>query len=599
MRFKRKRNNVKFTKALRQALARQSETLAFTVLPFHKTDMENAEFLQRLESAVGKRNVLSGDRQTRRFRRGFRSGEGDALAVVKPQSLVDFWKALKLCCEADKVIIVQAANTGLTEGSAPNGTYDRDCVIINTLALDHIQALDNGKQVLAHAGATLFSLEKLLKPLERQPHSVIGSSCIGASIVGGVCNNSGGALVERGPSYTELALYAQIGEDGSLNLVNNLGIKLDGTPEEVLAKLDKRSFSKADVEATNRKASDTQYKDRVREIDEDTPARFNADKRRLYEASGCAGKLAVFAVRLDTYPLNDEEQVFYIGTNNPEELTDLRRDILSKFQSLPVSAEYMHREIFNISEVYGKDTLLAIHYLGTDFLPRFFAWKGGFDAWTKRLPLVPDNLSDRLLQFGSKLWPNILPQRMRTFRDRFEHHLILKMSNHGISEAREHLKGFFEGRGGTFFECETKEAKLAMLHRFAAAGAAVRYQAVHNSKVEDILALDIALRRNDRDWFEQLPTDLEKKILHRLYYGHFMCHVLHQDYIVKKGVDVKRLKAAMLAILDKRGAEYPAEHNVGHLYHAKDDLAEFYRSLDPTNSMNPGIGKLSKMKHHV
>ena len=78
-----------------------------------------------------------------------------------------------------------------------------------------------------------------------------------------------------------------------------------------------------------------------------------------------------------------------------------------------------------------------------------------------------------------------------------------------------------------------------------------------------------------------------------------MCHVLHQDYIVKKGIDVKALKAAMLEILDERGAEYPAEHNVGHLYCAKDDLASFYKKLDPTNTMNPGIGKLPKTKHYA
>ncbi|WP_375543892.1 hypothetical protein [Ruegeria conchae] len=38
-------------------------------------------------------------------------------------------------------------------------------------------------------------------------------------------------------------------------------------------------------------------------------------------------------------------------------------------------------------------------------------------------------------------------------------------------------------------------------------------------------------------------------------------------------------------------AEFPAEHNVGHLYAAKPDLATFYKWIDPTNSMYPGIGK--------
>ena len=138
-----------------------------------------------------------------------------------------------------------------------------------------------------------------------------------------------------------------------------------------------------------------------------------------------------------------------------------------------------------------------------------------------------------------------------------------------------------------------------MLHRFAAAGAAVRFQAIHDKDVEDILALDIALRRNDQDWFESLPAEIEQQISHKLYYGHFMCHVFHQDYIVKKGCDPKKLKTQMLAILDERGGEYPAEHNVGHLYEAKEVLASFYKKLDPTNTMNPGIGKQSKLKNHA
>ena len=52
----------------------------------------------------------------------------------------------------------------------------------------------------------------------------------------------------------------------------------------------------------------------------------------------------------------------------------------------------------------------------------------------------------------------------------------------------------------------------------------------------------------------------------------------------------------MLEILNRRGAEYPAEHNVGHLYHAKADLQAFYRTADPTNSFNPGIGKPANVK---
>jgi len=112
--------------------------------------------------------------------------------------------------------------------------------------------------------------------------------------------------------------------------------------------------------------------------------------------------------------------------------------------------------------------------------------------------------------------------------------------------------------------------------------------------MEDILALDSALRRNDSDWFERLPPNIEQHVIHKLYYGHFFCHVLHQDYIVRKGVDPIALEHRMLHLLEQRGAEYPAEHNVGHLYKAKPALLEFYKSLDPRNVLNPGIGQASR-----
>lgn len=560
--------------------------------------MSDETLIAQLRATVGVRHVLTDQRQTERFRKGFRSGEGDALCVVRPGSLVEFWRVLQAVVIADKIVIMQAANTGLTEGSTPNGSYDRDVVLINTKRIDQIHLIEGGKQVVSLAGATLFDLEKLLEPIGRQPHSVIGSSCIGASIIGGVCNNSGGSLVERGPSYTELALFAQIDEHGELRLVNNLDVELGSDPEQMLATLDKGLLLDVSVRPSNRLASDTEYADRVRDVDAASPARFNADKRRLYEASGCAGKLAVFAVRQDTYPKAGMEKVFYIGTNNAADFTVLRRRILSEFETLPISAEYMHRKIFDISEEYGKDTVLLIKQLGTDRLPQVFALKGFFDSWFNKFAPTR-HLTDRVMHGLGRLLPGLLPDRMMQFRDKYEHHLILKMRDGGIGEARELLEDTLGKGDAGYFECSKVEGKTAELHRFAAAGAAVRYQAVHANKVADILALDIALPRNCMKWVEELPAHIEAQIEHKLYYGHFMCHVFHQDYIIKKGVDVAALKAEMLALLDDRGAEYPAEHNVGHMYAAKPNLAEFYAQQDPTNSMNPGIGKMSKKRNYA
>ncbi|MBW6055242.1 hypothetical protein HTZ85_25220 [Escherichia coli] len=62
--------------------------------------------------------------------------------------------------------------------------------------------------------------------------------------------------------------------------------------------LDNNAIARADVSHDGRHAHDHDYVTRVRDVDADTPARYNADPDRLFESSGCAGKLAVFAVRL-------------------------------------------------------------------------------------------------------------------------------------------------------------------------------------------------------------------------------------------------------------------------------------------------------------
>jgi len=79
------------------------------------------------ESIVGKKHVLTDESATLRYRAGFRFGIGKALAVVRPGSLVEQWRVLKACINANVIVISQASNTGLTGGSTPDGDdYDRD-----------------------------------------------------------------------------------------------------------------------------------------------------------------------------------------------------------------------------------------------------------------------------------------------------------------------------------------------------------------------------------------------------------------------------------------------------------------------------------------
>lgn len=559
----------------------------------------NMSVVEELTEIVGKHNVITSKERSRPYREGYRSGKGDALAVVKPADLMELWHVLEVLHKNNIIILMQAANTGLTEGSIPASGYDRDIVVVNGMRIKGLQLINNNEQVLAFPGTTLHKLEETLDDVDREPHSVIGSSNIGATVVGGVNNNSGGALIQRGPAYTELALYAQIDENDELHLVNHLGIDLGDTPEEIITNLENRNFDINNVERDdNHVAHMRDYEARVRDVDASEPTRYNANPKELYEVSGAAGKLATFAVRMDTYPKADASQVFYIGTNDPDVLEKMRRHIMTEFKHLPVSGEYMHREAYDLAKKYGKDSLVVIDTLGTDALPYLFNMRATAERILDHIPTFKPYFPDRMLQTMSHAIPNQLPKRMEQYRDRYQHYLQLKMEGDGIDEARAYLKEFFKTEEGDYFECTPHEAKVAATHRYVTASVAIRLEEVFQDDNLEILPIDVALPRNEFNWFEHLPKELEDKIQYKLYYGHFLDHVMHQDYVLKKGVDAHEVKEEMLKIFDERGAIYPAEHNVGHMYKAAPALVEHYHKNDPTNSFNPGIGKTSTLKYY-
>ena len=557
-----------------------------------------SKIINELKLISGDKYVITSKWGKEPFSKGWRYGEGETLAVVKPGTLLEIWKVLQKCVEHNVIVIMQAANTGLTGGSTPFGNdYDRSIVIINTLRINSIQIIENGKQIIALPGSSLYDLENKLKPLGKEPHSVIGSTSIGASIVGGVCNNSGGSLVHRGPAYTEFALYAKVNKDDKLELVNELDINLGSNPEEILLNLENNNYTNSDILKSKKLGSDDKYSEIVRGIDQNTAARFNADNRLLHSASGSAGKIAVFALRLDTYKAPKKSKVFYVGSNNQDDFWKIRREILSNFKELPRLGDYMHRDCYDAAKKYSKDTFIVIEKLGTNYLPSLFEFKRIVDIIAEKVKFLPEKFSDKLMQFLSNFWPNHLPKKMETFRDQFEHHWIIEMTDEGINEAEIYFKDFFKDKKGDFFVCNSQEGKKAMLHRYVSASAIGRYQALNKKNIGEMMSLDIAFPRNEKNWLEILPQEINDKLELKFYYGHLFCHVFHHNYILKKGVDAKKLKKELLEIYDKRGAEYPAEHNVGHEYKAMPVLTEFYKKLDPTNFFNPGIGQTSKLKN--
>ncbi|HAI05544.1 MAG TPA: D-lactate dehydrogenase, partial [Pantoea sp.] len=124
--------------------------------------------LRQLGERVGVKSLLTERDDKAWYTKGFRVGRGEALAVVLPQTLLQLWQVLQICCASNAIVLMQAANTGVTGGSTPDGNdYDREVVIVSTRRLKGVQVIDQARQVIAFPGATLTELENILAPLGR------------------------------------------------------------------------------------------------------------------------------------------------------------------------------------------------------------------------------------------------------------------------------------------------------------------------------------------------------------------------------------------------------------------------------------------------
>ena len=568
--------------------------------------------LTALAAVVGTTSILTKPSQQQSYVQGALEAVTDAtVAVVIPHSLVALWRVINICAAFDVIIIAQAANTGLTGGSTPNGEYDRPLVIISMQLLSGIYLLNDATELIALPAATLQQLESILAPLGREPHSVLGSSCVGASVIGGICNSSGGMLVQRGPAYTEMSLFAKRNAMGEFELINHLGIDLGADPEEMLRNLQTGTFNKNPESANSKSCTNHHYQHKVRDCEADTPARFNNDPNGLYEASGSAGKVIVFAVRVATFAKPTQEQTFYISTNDADTLTTLRQQWLKSELNLPILAEYMHQDYNDITMRYGRDTCLSMRKLPASKIGALYRLQAKIGYYLDKWRL-PQTLPDRMLQMTGVFMPPSLPNSLAEQACSYRYHLIIKVADgnntdddnsndngsHGhIAAAQVFLQSHIQQHQGVVHLCTAAESQALLVFRSAATAAMFRYHNLNHTRFGELLSTDIALPRNAVDWDEVLPINLQKQVSKTFYLGHFFCHVMHQDYLLHPEVDAKKFKDELLAFYDRRRIEYPAEHNVGHVYTAKPALHTFYKKLDPTNSLNPGIGQTAKWKN--
>ena len=72
-------------------------------------EINGNKLVQRLSEIVGKKYILTSKWRKEAYCKGWRYGEGEALAVIKPATLLEVWKVLSICIKMDTIVIMQAA----------------------------------------------------------------------------------------------------------------------------------------------------------------------------------------------------------------------------------------------------------------------------------------------------------------------------------------------------------------------------------------------------------------------------------------------------------------------------------------------------------
>ena len=63
--------------------------------------MNATQLISRLTQTVGEKYIITDPSKTEQYRQGYRFGEGKALAVVRPGTVLEMWQILQACVEAE------------------------------------------------------------------------------------------------------------------------------------------------------------------------------------------------------------------------------------------------------------------------------------------------------------------------------------------------------------------------------------------------------------------------------------------------------------------------------------------------------------------
>ena len=75
--------------------------------------------IDEISGIVGKKFVITNSSSMQSYTKGYRFGEGSALLVCRPGSLLEVWKVLEICVKNDLIVIMQAATPVSLEDQPP------------------------------------------------------------------------------------------------------------------------------------------------------------------------------------------------------------------------------------------------------------------------------------------------------------------------------------------------------------------------------------------------------------------------------------------------------------------------------------------------
>ena len=573
--------------------------------------------IQKLKVVTGAENVLlpHKDKDYNCYVKGMRLGHGHAVCIAQPGTVREAIDCLRVIVEFGAVVIPQGANTGLTGGSVPRSGADalkdnRPAVVLSMRRLNAIIPIDEYKRVLCLAGAGIASVHSMVSGKQREGHSVLGSLFLNPSVAAGIALGSGGTQIRKGPVYTDRVLYAKVSEDGrDVEVVNTLGVHIDFSDKKNISKVAADTNTDSVIEHLSSPAEDLlrmrvnssttmhgtaaasspDYSNQLCVFNENV-ARYNGDTRGT-EPNRSEGKVLILASIHDTFALPKRRTAYWISCDNLKTALELRKKVvLANPHDLPLSCEYMDRDSFDVVDEAGRVLCAVIRTFGVgDVVRRLWEFKLLLES------KISDELCDKILYWLNAISPAPLPGDLMRQGRRYDHHLLLEVGDFddgGEVRLLERLDKFSKKHKVCMTKISSSNDRGAVqAFRFAAAPA-FRTWCV-GMGVQGV-SVDYALPKN-AGFAPALNTDVAKTIkpIKRMRYSHFGCNVVHEDLAYPLESDTHAAKLSLKNVVEQMGGKLPAEHGHGTEYVAPVDVQNRWKLMDPSNTMNPGLGGLS------